>query len=148
MNQPNETACHRDRLYARNADERARIISGLTDELAHHGEVVFAFLYGSFADSETFHDVDVGVYLDGRSPEHASVSAVRLAQRLSDRIGLPTDVRVLNDAPISFLYHVLRGRLILNRDEDVLTEVMEATVHRYLDRAALLRHSTKEAFAA
>jgi predicted nucleotidyltransferase len=127
------------------ADQRARILEQLASELETERDIAFAFLYGSFLESDGFHDVDVGVYL--RSTERASILALDLAQRLSARVGVPVDVRILNDVPISFLYHVLRGHLILSRDEDLLGEVMERTVGRYLDIAPLLRHSTKEAFA-
>lgn len=126
-------------------DQRAAIIEHLISELAAEHDILFAFLYGSFLEPGVFHDVDVGIYL--RSVERGAILALDLAERLSTRIGIPTDVRILNAAPIPFLYHVLRGRLLLNRDEDLLGEIMERTVSRYLDITPLLRHSTKEAFA-
>lgn len=135
------------RLYRVNTDKRTRISNQLADELAAEPEAVFAFLYGSFVESEMFHDVDVGVYLKGVTPDRATVTALGLAQRLSTRVGLPVDVRILNMASISFLYHALRGQLVLCRDEAVLTELMESAARRYLDIAPLLRHSAKEAFA-
>jgi hypothetical protein len=58
------------------------------------------------------------------------------------------DARILNVAPLSFLYHVLRGRLLYCRDDAVLSEVMERAVSRYLDLAPLVRRGTVEAFAA
>ena len=58
------------------------------------------------------------------------------------------DVRIVNEVPISFLYHVLRGMLLFSRDDVRLAEVIEDTTRRYLDIAPLLRHSTKEAFAS
>jgi hypothetical protein len=41
----------------------------------------------------------------------------------------------------------LRGQLILNRDDDLLADVMERTISHYLDIAPVLRRATKEAFA-
>jgi uncharacterized protein len=70
-----------------------------------------------------------------------------LTQRLAGFVPFPIDVRILNDAPVSFLYHVLIGRPIHIQDEDVLTNLMEQTVRQYLDMAPLLRQSTREAFA-
>lgn len=58
------------------------------------------------------------------------------------------DVCVLNEAPLSFVYHVLRGRLLVCRDEECLTEILEDVARRYLDLAPLLRQGTKDAFAA
>ena len=133
------------RRYRLNEEERARLREQLTRELATHADVAFAYLYGSFGESDVFHDVDVGVYFSPPPPTGARASA--LAQSLSDRAKLPVDVRPLNGAPVSFVYHVLRGQLLLSRDDALLAEVMEQTVRQYLDIAPLLRQSTKEAFA-
>ncbi|MCP9474376.1 MAG: nucleotidyltransferase domain-containing protein [Nitrospira sp.] len=40
-----------------------------------------------------------------------------LSAALTAVVGGPVDVRGLNEAPVSFLYPVLRGRLVLCRDE-------------------------------
>jgi hypothetical protein len=58
------------------------------------------------------------------------------------------DVRILNVAPVSFLYHVLRGQLLFCRDDEILAEVTERTISRYLDIAPLVRRGAQEAFAA
>ncbi len=135
------------RLYALDEAARARIEKQLIAELAAIPEVAFAYLYGSFIGSEPFHDVDVGVYLNGPDPHQDMPFSVVLAQRLSKRLQLPVDVRILNGAPVSFLHHVLRGRLLVSHDDDFLGDVMEDTIRRYLDMAPILRRSTKEAFA-
>ena len=137
----------KDHLYRLDQDERGRITDELTAELAAQPEVAFAYLYGSFAEGEAFHDVDVGAYLRPPAPEAPTLRALDMAQRLSARVRLPVDVRILNAAPVTFLYHVLRGRLLINRDPDLLGDVMERTIADYLDIAPVLRHYTKEAFA-
>lgn len=129
-------------------NERSRILERLAAELAGEPDVAFAYLYGSFAESEPFHDVDIGVYRGATPTESMTLRALALAQHLSAHVRLPVDVRILNAAPLSFLYHVLRGQLILSRDDDLLGEIMEATICRYLDIAPRLRRATKEAFAA
>lgn len=136
------------RLYTVDLGKRSSIFDELRSELLREPEVVFAYGYGSFIESEPFHDVDVGVCLGPDEPEKATAKALTLAQRLTACIGFPVDVRILNHAPASFVFHVLGGRLIFSRDDDRLAEVVEATVHRYLDIAPLLRRSAKEAFAA
>lgn len=57
------------------------------------------------------------------------------------------DLRVVNNAPVSFLFHVLRGHPLLVRDERVLADLIERTARTYHDRAPLLRRATREAFA-
>jgi predicted nucleotidyltransferase len=136
------------RLHRINREERERIEQCLAAELAGDRSVTFAYLYGSFVESQPFHDIDVGVYLENVQADRVTATALDLAQRLSDRAQMPVDVRILNFAPVSFLYHVLRGQLVFCRDDAVLAEVMERTVSRYLDIAPLVRRGTQEAFAA
>lgn len=135
------------RLHHINREGRHRIRQCLAAELASDLSVAFAYLYGSFVESQPFHDVDVGVYVQNVRADRLSVAALDLAQRLSDRARIPVDVRILNAAPVSFVYHVLRGQLVFCRDDGVLAEVMERTVSRYLDIAPLVRRGTREAFA-
>lgn len=135
-------------LYTLDAKQRAALLDQIRAESAHDPELLFAYVYGSFVESEVVHDIDIGVYVRSDKLENATTIALDLAQRLTARLRLPVDIRVLNRAPVSFLYHVLRGRLIISRDEKLLTEIIEDTVRRYLDIAPILRHSAKEAFAA
>jgi len=135
------------RLHTVDDGERSRLQAQLATELEADPAVAFAYLYGSFVEARPFHDVDVGVYLRAPQSPGAGSADLAMAQRLSERIGFPVDVRVLNAAPVSFRYHALRGRLLVCRDDDLLARVMEDTIRRYLDMAPLLRRSTKEAFA-
>jgi predicted nucleotidyltransferase len=135
------------RLYSASHDERMRIVDRLATTLAHEPNIVFAYLYGSFQSADSFHDIDVGIYLARCTPGHDTMYGLDLTQRLADSISFPIDVRILNDAPVSFLYHVLKGYPLHIQDEDLLTNLMEQVVRQYLDMAPLLRQSTREAFA-
>ncbi len=97
------------RLYKVDSAKRSSLVEELRAEVMREPEVVFAYGYGSFLESEAFHDVDVGVCLVTDEPEKATVKALALAQRLRARVGFPVDVRILNQAPASFVFHVLRG---------------------------------------
>lgn len=135
------------RLYDLGIEERLRVKDQAAAILAAEPCVAFAYLYGSFAEAQPFHDIDVGVYRSGPDPDSGMPFSVVLAQRLSERLKFPVDVRILNGAPVSFLHHVLRGKLLVSHDDDLLGGVMEDTIRRYLDMAPILRRSTKEAFA-
>ena len=134
-------------VYHTNPADRTRLERDITAEIAQDKDVAFAYLYGSFVEAEGFHDIDVGIYLNDVNERAAESTESDLAQRLTARLKIPVDIRVLNAASVPFLYHVLRGKLILSRNDDLLARVMENTVRRYLDIAPLLRHSAKEAFA-
>lgn len=124
------------------------LVCRLRAELEKEAAVVFAYLYGSLLDSETVHDVDVGLYLREPIAGGSSSVASELSSRFTAMAGLPVDVRVLNGAPLSFLYHVLRGRLLVCHDEELLSAILEDVARRYLDLAPFLRQGTKDAFAA
>jgi predicted nucleotidyltransferase len=135
------------RLYRLGKEEQARIESQLRTVLEREPDIAFAYLYGSFLESGTFHDVDVGIYMTASSAVREADQALQLAHRLSEETGLPIDIRIVNHAPVSFQYHVLKGRLLLAHDPDLLAAVMESVVRQYLDMAPLLRWATREAFA-
>jgi predicted nucleotidyltransferase len=134
--------------YRFDAERRRSVVEQLTRFLtAEDAPIAFAYLFGSALDAEAVHDVDVGVFF-AESLADSDRLAGELAARLGAAIGLPVDVRALNHAPTSFLYHVLRGRLLLCRDEALLTALLEDLGRRYLDLEPLLRQATRDAFAA
>ena len=136
------------KLYKADSAKAAQLVDQIRAELQHEPGIAFAYLYGSFLETYGFHDIDLGIYLDSENVAISSNRTLDLAQRLSARLGILVDVRLLNVAPFPFLYHVLRGKLVLCRNESRLAEVLEDTMHQYFDMAPLLRQSAKEAFVA
>ena len=136
------------RLYQAEPAARERVKRTLTAALESEPDLEFAWLYGSFLSGAGFHDVDVGVHLNAAADVRFR-RGLDLAVRLDRGIGFPVDVRVLNDAPVTFLFHVFReGRLLLDRNDERLADLMERTVREYLDMAPLLRRATIEAYGA
>ena len=135
------------RQYQIDNAERGILKARLAAALSADARICFAYLHGSFLGDEPFHDIDAGIFL-APSVEKSSTVALELAARLTALAGLPVDVRILNMAPTSFLYHVLKGELLLVRDEDTLASVFESTVMRYLDMAPRLLQATREAFGS
>ena len=128
------------------AVEEYLVIAGWPVQLAMRPDVSFAFSHGSFVSGhDGFRDIDVAVWL---APGADRFTDVSLATELSRIVDLPVDVRIANAAPVAFLFHVLRGRLLAVRDESLLAEVMERTARQYHDQAPLVRLATRDAFAA
>lgn len=129
-------------------DERERIKRTLVAALESEPDLEFAWLHGSFLVADKFRDIDIGVHLSA-PVEVRSQRGLELSVRLDQEIGFPIDVRVLNDAPVTFLFHVFQeGRLLLSRNDERLADLMERTVREYLDAAPLLRQATIEAYGA
>ncbi len=104
-------------------------------ELQKHEEISFAYLHGSFTEKDTFHDIDIAVFLK-EFPGSALEYELDLETKLIQVTGRIVDVRILNSAPLSFRYHVIReGVPLLIRDEDERVEFQEITLSRYFDFA-------------
>lgn len=113
----------------------------LKDFLSGFEDVVFAYLHGSFVQGEEFRDVDVAVFLTGgavRSSDDVEYE-ISLSLRLEKEIGLPVDVKILNNAPLSFRYHASRGTLLLTKDEPVREDFLSRTWSEYFDFLPLSR---------
>jgi len=160
----------KDTLFYCTTEQREKILEVLGEALATQPEVVFAYAYGSFLENRPFHDIDVGVYVTPEAEEKAGLLSLDLAiflefslMRLFREQGprgtrsggtkgerpcsgrFPVDVRILNGAPVSFSYHVLRGRLLFSRDEDMRVRWAERVISRYLDLKPLRHKALKEA---
>ena len=138
----------KQKVYYLEQEERKRLMKYLTEVLKKRNDVVFAYVYGSFAEGLPFHDIDVGVYISEIRKEESTLYSLELAQRFSNELRIPIDVRVLNFAPVLFLYHVIQGNLISERNEEIRMHFVEQIVQRYLDLKPLVRRAVKEAFGA
>lgn len=136
----------KQKAFFLNQNQKERLMRQLKDILRDHPGVVFAYLYGSFAENLPLHDIDIGVYLTGIGQEESTPYSLALSQTLSRGIQAPVDVRVLNFAPVPFVYQVIRGMLIFDRNEDLRVHVVEETVRKYLDLKPMIHKGIKEAF--
>jgi len=127
-------------------DKKRPLIEQLAVALQNRDEVMFAYIYGSFAEGLAFHDIDVGVYTLEITEEESTNYSLILGQMLSKELQVPVDIRVLNFAPVSFLYEVIRGNLIFERNEEIRIRVVEQTIQRYLDLKPMILRGIKEAF--
>lgn len=121
--------------------EKERLVLELARELSSRPELVFVFLHGSFLVEGTFRDLDLAVYVRPGSGNDRGFRdyEAELAVDLTLKARIPVDVRVLNDAPVGFRYHALKGRLLLVRDENLLDEFRARTWDEYCDFAPFAR---------
>lgn len=99
-------------------------------------EVMVAYLYGSVVSQETFHDVDVAILCEP-SFCHSLEAFSRVLRWGSEAEKLlhprrPLDLRLLNEAPVSFQHEVIRTGVVIferNRDERVIFEAQVMTLY-------------------
>ena len=123
---------------------RERLLARLQALLGDRPDIAWAFVFGSFLDQPAFRDIDIAIWATSDAPRRLDVE---VASHASAALGVPVDVRLVNNAPVSFLFHVLRGRALVVRDEEMLATLMERTAREYHDSAPLVRQASRDAFA-
>ena len=111
--------------------EKEKLVRRIKDVLSSYKEISFAYIFGSFTDSSTFRDIDIGIYLYNIKREEVFDFEFRVSEKISEAIGVDIeyiDVRVLNFAPYPFLNSIFKdGKLLFARDMDFLTDLIEET---------------------
>jgi len=133
-------------LLTADASRRQQVLDLLTQALGTEADLRYAYVFGSFVEPGPFHDVDVAVCYATLTAEEADRRAFELQGRLETIVGLPLDVVALNGRPVSFRFHVFRGRALVVRDDEALTDELERTARDYFDQERRLRQATVEAF--
>jgi len=118
------------------------------DVLSEDHRVLFAFLYGSVAETGQGNDIDIAVYVAPNVDFYQLSAEMKIA--LHKRIGLSPDafdVRVLNGVAergdvfgLLYLKNVLgNNRLLIDRDPDARSEFLERYGMRYDMKADPIR---------
>lgn len=127
-------------------EQRDRLVTQLKDLLQGRNEVLLAVLHGSFLTGGPFRDVDIALLLDSNSIGREAFRNYELEQgvRWSLDLGIPIDVRLLNDAPVTFCYHALKGTVLVVKDKNALDELRARTWDDYFDFAPFARRYLRE----
>ena len=138
-----------NRFYEINPEDKRVLIEGMKAHLLSRPDIIFAYLHGSFITDHRFRDIDVAIYLN---PPFSSSLEVEL--EIEGDLGkkvprYPIEVRVLNNAPLSFRYNVIKqGKLIVVSDDDLRCDFVEATLSNYFDFAPFRQIYLKEALGS
>jgi predicted nucleotidyltransferase len=129
------------------AVQRDRLIEQVIRLLEGRSEIVLAVLHGSFLTDRLFRDIDLALYLDPAEIRREVLRDYELEQgvRWSAELGMPIDVRALNDAPVAFRYHALKGVVLLARDGEFVDEFRARTWDEYCDFAPFAKRYLREA---
>ncbi len=125
--------------------DKKRIIKMITSKLACRTEFIFTYLYGSATNSLDVGDIDIAVYFRSGIPQDKQTDlALTLSAELSLELGLPVDVRPLNDTSAGFRFHVTNGHVLFSHAEDVRIDFVESTWREYLDFKPLMEQNLKD----
>lgn len=139
------------RYFRMSPAQKQQVVETLKNSLMNEKQVKFAFIYGSFHEHTEendfpFRDIDIGVYVTGMDKKESVYYGFELSERFSSLVKVPVDVRVINFAPLTFQFHVIRGQLIIDNDEDARCAFSEHVARHYLDMKPLLHRAIKEAY--
>ncbi len=125
--------------------EKTQIVNALQHTLTEKKEILFAYIFGSFVDRETYRDIDVALYLKDPQGIDTLWFELALEEELERRLHFPFDVRVINNAPLGFVYHVLAKKiLVLDRDTDCRAKFESLVLREYFDFRHLLQEYLRE----
>lgn len=126
-------------------DENIQAISTL---LTQHQEIDCAYLHGSFLSGEVFADIDLALLL-AHTPENLIEYEFEIEIKIERQVNIPFDVRVLNNAPISFVQSVIRhGKVILDNKPNVRSDFESYSLRKYFDFAPFRRRYLSEVINA
>ena len=111
--------------------KREEVIARLRRVLEDNENVVFAYLYGSYARQQEhpFSDIDVAIFLR----ENTIKAYTDLLFELPE-LGREIDLRILNDSPPLFRYKVIKeGSLLVNKDPELLRRFIYKTLVEALE---------------
>lgn len=117
--------------------KRKTLIQTLKKSLKKDKEILFAYLYGSYAADDVYpgSDIDIAVYLEPSDIKHYVKKQEELGTTLiielhNDNI----DLRILNALPFLLKYKVLKeGMPIFVKDESARVEFETATMIRFFE---------------
>jgi predicted nucleotidyltransferase len=124
--------------------EREVIIQKISNVLEDKNDIIFAYIFGSFTSQESFHDVDIGFFISDNGTNVLNIE-LNMERELEDLIRMPVDVRILNRAPISFVYQVIKGGItIADKNKDLRADFEGLTLKKYFDFQHLRNEYLKE----
>lgn len=126
-------------------EERTAVEEKLRAVLEKHGEISFAYVHGSFAEGLEFADVDIGLYLSALPPDPLAYEIERESELARAGFLFAIDIRILNEAPLSFRYNVIKsGHPLFERSKDERSDFVERTLDLYFDFAPYRRMYLRE----
>lgn len=115
------------------------IKNAFTEIFSSKGEIIAAYIYGSFLRKNIFEDIDIGILInDDFKPDvlYEVDLAGKLEKKLKNDLIVfkPIDLRILNDMSLRFLFSLLKkSKILFSRDDFTRIEFESKVVKEYLD---------------
>jgi predicted nucleotidyltransferase len=131
-----------------NLRDNLSLINAVSEVLSEDLRVLFAYLYGSFAELEEGNDIDLAIYALEAAEPYGLSADLKIA--LHKKTGLPPetfDIRVINDLAkkgdafaLLYLKNVLdANRLLFDRDSSARADFLEGYGSRFKECEAFMQ---------
>lgn len=137
------------RYRALNGVGTEKVLKVLREALEKEHGLCVAYVHGSFVEGGLFRNIDVALYYHPTPEFNLLDRELDLEVALEEALieggfRTPVDVRIINQAPLSFQYGVIKDReILLVRDDDRRVDFEVLTLCKYIDfapfRAAYLK---------
>lgn len=119
---------------------RENILQKIKMSLKTEKNVLFAYVYGSFARGEKdYGDIDIAVFL-GKIPKNSAPYEAKLGQKLERQTEKPVEVRIMNSMPLLLKSRVFKdGKTIFSRNKKARVSFETALMSSYLDFSHLMQ---------
>lgn len=129
--------------------EKQVIIKQISSRFSKQKKIVFAYIFGSFVSEKKFTDIDIGIFIANKKGINTFNFELRMENEINSFIHFPVDVRTINDAPISFVYHVIKEGVLIKDDAPSLRADFEGMIFKkYLDLAFFRKQYLREVINA
>lgn len=126
-------------------DKRKPILQKIAEHLEKSRDEIYAvYAFGSFISKKKYSDIDLAVLLEKETYDPFPYES-HLEIELEEIVGCPIDLRILNNAPLSFCYTVIQtGIVILDKKPDARPDFESRIIRQYLDFAYFQRRYLSE----
>jgi uncharacterized protein len=132
-------------MYEIATEEKKEIEVRIGQFVSNRTEIALAYLHGSFP-TRAFRDIDLAVVVNDTGRRKSLQYELDMESELEQFIGFPFDVRILNQAPLSFRFSVIRsGVLLFSRNEGFRSDFEALTIVEYHDFDFVRRTYRREA---
>lgn len=124
------------------------LLKGIKKVLLCNSEIIFAYIFGSFKESETFNDIDIAVYCSEIALRNPFAFTSDLKIELSQITGYYPDIfdiTIINYCNNSeradsllLLYEIFNGTLITDKNPELRTDLIEKISARFRESEGIL----------
>jgi len=108
-------------------------------------DIYFVYIFGSFAMGNSFKDIDIGIFISEEELNSPLQLELEIEKELEDAINIPVDVRIINNAPLSFIYNILKHKIVIVDRNKTLRADFEGLVYKkYFDFQHLRKEYLRE----